>query len=93
MSFQTWIDVLMALLSVALVLCFMRLYQGPTTPNRAVAFDLIANIAVGLLILAAMRFDEPVLLDVAIVTAVLGFLGTVMLAHFLEESPFGDEED
>lgn len=93
MTFTTWIDILMALLSLCLVLCFVRLYLGPTTPNRAIAFDLIAVIAVGLLILAAMRFEQTVLLDVAIVTAVLGFLGTVMLAHYLEQAPFGDEED
>jgi multisubunit Na+/H+ antiporter MnhF subunit len=93
MTLVGWMDVLMSLLGICLVLCFVRLYLGPTTPNRAVAFDLIAVIAVGMLLLASIRFDEPILLDVAIVTAVLGFLGTVMLAHFLEQAPFGDEED
>lgn len=92
-DFYDWIGVLMALLSLALPLCFARLFLGPTTPNRTVAFDTTALIAVGLLVLAAIRFEQPVLLDAAIITAVLGFLGTVMFAHFIEASPFEGEED
>jgi multisubunit Na+/H+ antiporter MnhF subunit len=93
LSFEGWIGVLMAVLSVAIVLCFVRLYLGPTTANRAVAFDLISVNGVGLMVLFALRFDEPVLLDAALITAVLGFLSTVMLAHFIERSPTGGEED
>ena len=93
MTFAFWVEVLLALLSLSLALCFVRLYLGPTTPDRAVAFDLIAVHAVGMLVLSAIHYDQPVLLDAALVTAVLGFLGTVMLAHFVEVAPFGSEED
>jgi multicomponent Na+:H+ antiporter subunit F len=90
---RLWLDILMVLVSVAMLLCFVRLYIGPTTPNRTVAFDMIAVNAVGLLVFASIRFDEPTLLDAAVITAVLGFLGTVMLAYFIERSPYGGEED
>jgi multisubunit Na+/H+ antiporter MnhF subunit len=55
-------------------------------PNRTVAFDLIALHTVGLVALFAIRNEAPDLLDIALVTAVLGFLGTVLLARYLEQS-------
>ncbi len=93
MTFAMWAETLMAVVSVSMFICFVRLYMGPTTPDRTVAFDLISVHAVGLLVLASMRFEDQVLLDAALITAILGFLGTVMFAHFIEQSPSGDEED
>ena len=55
-------------------------------PNRTVAFDVIAVHAVGMLALFGVRINAPTLVDVAIVTAVLGFLGTTMLARYLERA-------
>ena len=81
-----WIGGLMILLSISLLLCFIRLYLGPDVPNRTAAFDLIANHAVGIFALYAVQRHSAILLDGAIVTAVLGFLGAVMLARFLEQS-------
>jgi multicomponent Na+:H+ antiporter subunit F len=84
--FLPWIDILIAILSVSLVICFIRLYLGPDVPNRTVAFDVISVHAVGIFALFAVRSEAFVLLEGAIVTAVLGFLGTVMFARFLEQS-------
>ena len=91
--FELWIEGLMALVSLSMAICFARLYMGPTTPDRTVAFDLISVHAVGLLVLASMRFEDSVLLDAALITAILGFLGTVMFAHFIEQTPSGEEEE
>jgi multicomponent Na+:H+ antiporter subunit F len=84
--FTIAMDILVVLLSASLALCFVRLYRGPDVPNRTVAFDLIALHAVGLIALFAMRNQAPSLLDITLVTAVLGFLGTVLLARYLEQS-------
>jgi multicomponent Na+:H+ antiporter subunit F len=81
-----FLEAMLALLGISLVLCFVRLYIGPDVPNRTVAFDTIAAHAVGILALFAVRIEAPALLDVAIVTAVLGFLGTTMVARYLERS-------
>lgn len=69
-----------------MALCFVQLRRGPDVPNRAVAFDLIALNAVGLIALFAMRNGTQILLDITFVTAVLGFLGTVLIARYLEQS-------
>jgi len=91
-TFDFWLSVLMSLLAVSLAICFVRLALGPTTANRAVAFDLISVHALGLLVLAAIRYDSSVLIDAAIVTAMLGFLGTLMLARLIEAAPFGPDD-
>lgn len=81
-----FLEAMIAILGISLVVSFVRLYRGPDVPNRTVAFDTIAVHAVGVLALFAVLIDAPALLDVAIVTAVLGFLGTTMLARYLERA-------
>lgn len=85
-AFVLGLDILLWTVSVSLVLCFLRLYIGPDVPNRTVAFDVIAIHTVAIVALFAMRNGSPFLLDITIVTGVLGFLGTVMLARYLEQS-------
>ncbi|MCB9137470.1 MAG: hypothetical protein H6642_03885 [Caldilineaceae bacterium] len=92
-TFNLALEILIILLCISLVFCFIRLYIGPTPPDRVVAFDLIAIHAVGIIALFAMRNEAQVLLDATIVTAVLGFLGTVMLSYFLEKSDGSDWRD
>ncbi len=90
--FQAGMEVLISLLSFSMVICFYRLIVGPDVPNRTVAFDLIAVHAVGIFALFAVRSGSPLLLDGAVVTAVLGFLGTVMFARYLEQAGKNEAE-
>jgi multisubunit Na+/H+ antiporter MnhF subunit len=85
-DFTHGLDVLITIQTISLALCFVRLFLGPSIPNRNVAFDSIAVHAVAILALFAVRIGAPSILDVAIVVAVLGFLGTTMLARYLERS-------
>lgn len=91
--FQRSLAVLTILLMISMLLASWRLYRGPNTPNRTVSFDLIAIHAVGVFALYAIRLGSSDLLDGAIITAVLGFLGTMMLARFLEQSEHDDWND
>lgn len=84
------LDILLTLLMISMLLASWRLYRGPNIPNRTVAFDLIAIHAVGVFALFAIRIGSSNLLDGAIITAVLGFLGAMMFARYLEQA---DQED
>jgi multicomponent Na+:H+ antiporter subunit F len=77
----TWI---IPLLSVAIVLAFVRFLRGPSLPDRVVALDLIATLGIGVIAVYAIATDQPVFLDVAIVLALISFLGTVAFAYYLE---------
>lgn len=88
--FNLGLQTLIVLLSGSLVICFIRLYRGPDIPNRTVAFDLIAIHAVAIVALFAIHQRAAPLLDITIITGVLGFLGTVMVARYLEQSQRDD---
>lgn len=85
--FQLSLGVLETLLAFSLLLCFGRLLRGPDPPNRTVALDLISIHAVGIFVLLAVAGHSYVLLEGAIITAVLGFLSTMMFARALERYP------
>jgi multicomponent Na+:H+ antiporter subunit F len=91
--FDQFLEILLLIQAISLLLCFYRLAKGPDVPNRTVAFDLIAVHAVGIFALFAMRYQQPWLLEGAIVTAVLGFLGTVMFARYLEEAGTNESQE
>lgn len=83
MSEVLWI-VILTLLSAGLISAFIRLARGPFLPDRVVALDLISILAMGFIVVYAVRFNQPAFLDVAIILAIISFLGTVAFAYYLE---------
>lgn len=77
--------VLLAVMSLGIVLAFVRLLLGPNIPDRLVALDLLTTVGVGIAALYCIAFDEPVYLDVAIVLALVAFLGTVTFSRYIEK--------
>ena len=72
------------MLVAALTLALTRLIRGPSLADRVVALDLFAVIAAGFLSVYAIETNQVVLLDVAIVQALIAFLGTVAFAQYME---------
>ena len=68
---------------LALCLCY-RLIKGPSVVDRAVAADSINILSDMALILFALHSGRSIYLDIAMVTAVLGFIGSVMVSRYLE---------
>ena len=77
--------IFLAIIMAGVVLCLLRMLKGPTAPDRAVAVDTIATITTALLVLLGSIFGRYVYLDVALVYAVLTFIGSVAIARFLEK--------
>ena len=71
-------------LGVALLMAFVRLVRGPTLPDRIVAMDLFGALVVGLIVVLAGWSGVRATLDAAIVIALIGFLGTVAYATYVE---------
>ena len=72
------------MLPVAAGLAFIRLAKGPTLPDRVIAIDLIGVLLVCLLVLMAGMTAQAAFLDVAIVVALISFVGTVAYARYIE---------
>lgn len=76
--------VALTMLAVAAGLTFVRLAKGPTLPDRVIAIDLIGVLMVCLLAVTAGVTGEQSFLDVAMVVALISFVGTVAYARYIE---------
>ncbi|MBC9071041.1 pH regulation protein F [Thauera sp. CAU 1555] len=64
------------LLAISAVLVAVRLLRGPTAPDRVVAIDALALLGISVVGLLALATAQSELLDVAVVLALVSFLGT-----------------
>jgi multicomponent Na+:H+ antiporter subunit F len=75
----------LALVSLALFLSAVRLFRGPSLADRVVALELIASLMVGIIAVVSIVGNQPILIDVAITLALVGFLGAVAFARYMEK--------
>lgn len=78
------IQIGLAGLSLALVLCTYRLIKGPTVADRVVALDAASVCLMALVVVGSMHLKETKYLDYALVLSVLSFVGTVAFARYIE---------
>ena len=79
------------ILIISTLLIMWRLLAGPSRPDRAVAIDAMTMIGVaGIALLALMR-AQAVLLDVAILLAIVSFLGSVAFALLFKGTHSSDD--
>ena len=83
---MTVVVICSAMLSLALLLAFVRLAMGPSVADRVVALDLIGVLSVGVIILYSVATGLQVFLDAAIALALVSFAGTIAFAKYIERS-------
>ena len=76
--------VALAFLAVAAGLAFIRLAKGPTLPDRVIAIDLVGVLLTCLLVVMAGLTAQQAFLDVAMVVALISFVGTVAYSRYIE---------
>ena len=81
------LQTVIGLIVLAMALATFRLLRGPGLANRVVALDVMAVLGAALTSLLAIRYDEPLFVDVAVCLALVGFVGTVAFAKYVERSP------
>ena len=82
----------LVLLGGAAVLVLARMTVGPTVLDRAVSFDvLVALTIIGLALDAAVRRSTDTL-PILLVLTLLGFVGSVAVARFIDPRDVEDDE-
>jgi len=79
------LNVLILLIALSLVLTLIRFLKGPTLADRVIAFDSMSVIATSLLVVLSFYFNKSLYLDLAFVFGLMGFIGTVVFAKFLDK--------
>jgi multicomponent Na+:H+ antiporter subunit F len=74
----------LTMLALGAGLTFVRLARGPTLPDRVISIDLIGILIVCVLVVVADESGQQAFLDVAMVIALISFVGTVAYASYLE---------
>ena len=77
-------NIFIGVIIVALIIAGIRFVIGPGTSNRVVALDTLTTISTALLVLLGLIFERYIYIDVALIYAVLGFVGVLTVARYLE---------
>jgi len=71
-------------IALAIILASIRFIKGPTTSDRVVALDTLTTISTAFLVLLGLFFNRFIYIDVALIYGVLGFVGVLTVARYLE---------
>jgi multicomponent Na+:H+ antiporter subunit F len=64
-------------------LSLVRVVIGPEPEDRMIGLNLTASQVLAILVLAAVKLNRAIFLDVALVYAILGFVGMLAIARAL----------
>ncbi len=77
---------ILAILMIAIFISFLRFIKGPTAADRTVALDTLTTIATAGLVFLGYMFQRYIYIDVALIYGVLGFIGVIIIARYLERA-------
>ena len=78
-----WIALLLIILSIIGLL--VRIFIGPSTPDRLVALDAIGVTLISSTALLSVLFGTRFFMEVILLIAILSFIGTVAFSKFIEK--------
>lgn len=72
------------LTALAFILALYRFVRGPVAVDRVIAFDVLTIISVTGIVLISVLEERVIYLDVALVYALLSFLGVIVISNYLQ---------
>ena len=73
------------LISLAILFCLYRAVVGPGVFNRVAALNVIGTKTILLLAVMGYFFERPEFFDIALLYAMLNFIGTLVASKYLEK--------
>lgn len=77
-----WATVVLA--GIATLLALSRAFLGPTVPDRVAAVDNMTTVMTSYFLILAIMLGSGIYVDVAMVYAVISFVGILVFARYLE---------
>jgi multicomponent K+:H+ antiporter subunit F len=71
------------LFALAMLLNLLRMFLGPAITDRILALDTLFINSIGLIVLLGIQLNTRVTFELALLIALMGFIGTVAMAKFL----------
>lgn len=80
---NTAIWIASSFIGLALLLNLYRLLRGPDAPDRIIALDTAYVNSIALLVLFGIHQGSTAYFEIALLMAMVGFVGTAMFAKYL----------
>ena len=80
---QTAVLIAMVIVGFAMLLSLWRLLRGPSAPDRILALDALYVASIAQLMLFGMYLRTEIYFEAALIIAMLGFFGTVVLSKYV----------
>lgn len=77
------VDIAFVCVTVAMTLNLYRVLRGPDIPDRIVGLDTLFTNTIALLMLLSIELGTDIYFEVALLIAMLGFIGTVALCRYV----------
>jgi multicomponent Na+:H+ antiporter subunit F len=77
--------IILPVLSLSILLVFIRFFKGPSISDRVVAVDLLVTIGIGIIAVYSILTHQPTFLDIALILALIGFLATVAYSYYIQK--------
>lgn len=82
--------IILPVLSLSVLLVFFRFFKGPGIVDRVVALDLLITIGIAIIAVYSIINNQSTFLDIAMILALIAFLGTVAFSYYLEKRKKND---
>lgn len=76
--------IILPVLIISVLLVFVRFLRGPGTGDRVIALDLLITIGIATIAVFSIISNQPTFLDIALILALIAFLGTIAYSYYLE---------
>ncbi len=75
--------IILIIISLSIALCMIRVFKGPSTPDRVMALDTIAVNVLAFIAILSIYLGTEMFFDAVLVIAVIAFVGTVAISKYL----------
>ena len=72
------------IVAIAGFISVLRVMLGPSVPDRVVGVDTLNTLVVAAMVLLGAAYDRTIYIDIAIVYALLSYIGTLAIARYLQ---------
>lgn len=77
--------IVIPILSISVIFILIRFLKGPSIIDRIIALDLIITTGIGFIGAYSILTNRPAFLDVAMILALIAFLGTVAFSYYIQK--------
>lgn len=82
---KIFIVVALVVVILSVIGLLIRIYLGPTIPDRIVALDAFSVTLISLTALLSLLFGTSFFMEVILLLAIMSFIGTIAFSKFIEK--------